>query len=197
MTQSQLITGLKKGDDRAIKVWFNVFYGELMSVALVKIKSKKDAKDVVQETFINCLKQLPLFEQRSSLKTWMISILRHEIADFYRKKYAKKAIKTLPLSQVLLGEAYFFSADQAADAHQMTRIHQISDTHQVAQQVKQQVKQVLSKMMPAKKELLLMKYVDKKRVKQIAQELGRTLKSVESDLFRARKIFRQLYANLD
>jgi DNA-directed RNA polymerase specialized sigma24 family protein len=41
------------------------------------------------------------------------------------------------------------------------------------------------------------KYVDKKRVKELAQEFGRSEKAIESELFRARKEFRLLWANLE
>ena len=46
-------------------------------------------------------------------------------------------------------------------------------------------------------ELLMKKYVDKKRVKELAQEFGRSEKAIESELFRARKEFRLLWANLE
>jgi len=43
------------------------------------------------------------------------------------------------------------------------------------------------------RELLLLKYIDKMRVKEISILLDRTVKSIESDLFRAREEFRVIY----
>lgn len=100
----------------------------------------------------------------------MKSIARHEVADYYRKRYAKKALRTLPLSELVLGV-------------------EISNSSETSEKVVA----VLKKMKRDYQELLLLKYVDRKKVKDIARELGRTVKAVESDLFRARRDFRVLY----
>ncbi|GAG37642.1 unnamed protein product, partial [marine sediment metagenome] len=103
-SEKELVSQLKKGNPQAVETWFNQFYPELLAVAKLKAKTSQDAEDLVQETLINCLKQIQIFRGDASLKTWMMTILRHEIADYYRKKYAKKAIKTLPLTDFLLKE---------------------------------------------------------------------------------------------
>ncbi len=173
MSETNLVKRIKQGDPAAVETWFKSFQPELMKIALKKAKTRKDAEDLVQETFINCLKQIHLFRENSSLKTWMISILRHEIADYYRKKYAKKAIKTVPLTEFILNR-------------------KIEDSKKVSQKVST----VLGKMMERRKKLLLMKYVDGLDVKEIADRVGRSFKAVESDLYRARQDFKKLYATV-
>jgi DNA-directed RNA polymerase specialized sigma24 family protein len=42
-----------------------------------------------------------------------------------------------------------------------------------------------------------MKYVDELKVIEIAQKLGKTFKSVEADLYRARQAFIRLYSELE
>ncbi|MGD9129400.1 MAG: RNA polymerase sigma factor [Candidatus Woesebacteria bacterium] len=170
----KLISQIKRGNAAAIKQWFLSYQPILLNIALKKVKTTEDAEELVQETFISCLKNATLFQEKSSLQSWMIAILRHEIADYYRKLYAKKAIRTLPLGELLLKSP-------------------VNDSHETSNKVKE----VLKKMMKEKRELLLLKYVDKKKVKEIAKRLGRTTKSVESDLFRARKEFRELYLLLE
>jgi len=56
------------------------------------------------------------------------------------------------------------------------------------------VKEILLKMTQESREILQMKYIDKKHVKDIAKEMGKTVKSVESILFRARTEFREMYS---
>lgn len=170
MDDKELIIQLKTGDDQAVKVWFNLYYSRLLKVVEQKISDKKDAEEIVQETFLNCLKHLPLFLGKSSIWTWMNSITRHEISDYYRKKYAKKALKTIPLSE-------FFP------------LTQISDSDDVSHKVNE----VLNQMRDSYKELLLLKYADGKKVAVIAGELNKSVKSIESDLFRARQEFKKLW----
>ena len=169
-SEKDLIKALRRGDKRATKYWFKHFYKRLFAIAVKKVRSEEDAKELIQETFINCLRNLHSFRGKAKLSTWMISILYHEIADYYRKLYAKKAIKVLPLGDFLLNWS-------------------ISDSHEVSAKVRL----ILSKMVKEKRELLLLKYVDKKKVKEIAKNLGRTVKSIESDLFRVRTEFKKLY----
>lgn len=166
-----MLAKLKSGDPEGVRLWFDQYHDRMLRSVLVRVSNPKDAEEIVQETFLNCLKHLPLFRGESSIWTWMNSIARHEIADHYRKKYAKKTLETLPLHDWLL----------AKDVH---------DSHEVAEQVRV----VLSKMRENYQELLLMKYVDNLKVSKIAEILGRSVKAVESDLFRAREEFRVIWA---
>ena len=171
MEEQELVSLLKTGDEHAVKIWFDAYYTKLFNVVVMKVTNKKDAEEIAQQTFLNCLKHLPLFLGKSSIWTWMNAIARHEIADYFRKKYAKKALQTIPLSDLL-------------------PLNQISDSDDVSQKVTS----VLSKMKSYYKELLLLKYADGKKVSDIAQEFDRSVKSIESDLFRARKKFKELWA---
>jgi len=170
MEEKELITKLKSGDEHAVKLWFDLYFNRLLNIIEMKVSNKKDAEEIVQQTFLNCLKHLPLFLGKSSIWTWMNSIARHEVADYFRKRYAKKALKTIPLSELI-------------------PLKQISDSEDVSLKVRE----VLSKMRADYSELLLLKYADGKKVTTIAKELGKSIKSIESDLFRARKEFKELW----
>lgn len=169
-----LVEALKAGNELAVEYWFKKYRLKLKKIALSKISNSSQVAEIVQETFINCLQTLNLFKGNSSLLTWMQSVLRHEIADYYRKRYAKKFIQTIPLSDFLLEQNYKDATTSA-----------------------ELVSVVLKRMVCKNRELLLKKYVDCKKVKEIALEMGDTVKAVESDLFRARQEFRSLWAALD
>jgi DNA-directed RNA polymerase specialized sigma24 family protein len=100
-----------------------------------------------------------------------MTILRHEIADYYRKKYAKKALETVPLGQRVFSKPIQDSAE-----------------------VEKTVRNTLKQMSDYRKKLLLMKYVDGLKVKEIARQLGKTFKSVEAELWRSRESFKHIYA---
>lgn len=169
-----LLHALRHGHADAVAYWFKHYRRPLTRVIAAKVTPEKDVDELVQETFINCLKHLPLFRGQSGLLTWMYSIARHEIADYYRKKYAKKAIAALPLTDLLPA-------------------HQTHDAHEVSEKVRL----VFSQLSREYRELLLLKYIDGKKVEEIAQEMDRSVKAVESDLFRARREFRELYVAVE
>jgi len=169
-----LVEALKKGDALAVEYWFKKYRAKLRQIAFLKVSSAQVANEIVQETFISCLQTLNLFQGKSSLLTWMQSVMRHEIADYYRKRYAKKFIQTIPLSDIFLEQNYKDAASSA-----------------------EAVSVVLKQMLQKNRELLLKKYVDCKKVKEIALELGNSVKAVESDLFRARQEFKTLWLELE
>ena len=169
--ESQIIELLKLGDPTAVEYWFAEYEAPLKSYVHSKIESAHDVEEIVQETFLSCLKQLNLFRGESSLQTWMFSVARHEVADFYRKKYAKRALQLFPLTQELIGS-------------------KVDDSHEISEKVKV----VLSQMTATSRELLQKKYVDGMKVLDIAEEWSRSVKSGESELFRARNEFRELYS---
>lgn len=173
VSDHQLLLALKSGQPEAVREWFTSFQGKLAAFIALKVSDTHDVDELTQETFLSCLKHLPLFRGESSIWTWMQGIARHEIADYYRKKYAKKALKTIPLSD-------WFLDQPVADAHETA--HQVSAA--------------LAALSTEYRELILLKYADKLRVKEIAQRLNRTIKAVEADLFRAREAFKAAYANV-
>jgi RNA polymerase sigma-70 factor, ECF subfamily len=171
LDEHTLVEQIKRGDNAAVRGWFADYYREMYRFIAQKITVEHDIEELTQETFIQCLKNIQLFNGDASLLTWMKSVARHEVADYYRKKYAKRALQTLPLHQLVLGES-------------------VHDAHEVSERVKQ----ALIAMRVDYQELLLLKYVDGKTVKTIAAELNKTVKAVEADLFRARQDFKELYA---
>lgn len=168
---AELLKELKAGSAKAVEQWYRQYSPQVRQLVASKVSIKADIDEMVQDTFKSCLKHLPLFRGDSSISTWMYRIARHEIADYYRRKYAKKAIRALPLADFLMVE-------KPHNAHETS----------------ERVKQVLRQLPAQYQELLLLKYVDKKRVKDISKQLGRSVKAIESDLFRARKAFKEEYS---
>ena len=180
-TEKALLIDLKAGLPEAVEQWFQTMKPHLTAFVDVKIDNPKDRDELVQEVFLHSLKQLPLFRGDSSLWTWMCSIARHEIADYYRKRYAKKALKTLPLMDWLVH-----------DIEQATENDIIRDASELAEVVRS----TLSKMTPKYRALLLGKYLDEHSVKELATQHDKSEKSIESDLFRARQEFKELWAQV-
>ena len=180
-TEKALLVDLKEGLPEAVKQWFQILKPHLTAFVGTKIDNPKDRDELVQEVFVHSLKQLPLFRGESSLWTWMCSIARHEIADYYRKRYAKKALKTLPLMDWLVHDLGHISGGNVPrDASELAEV----------------VRSTLSQMTPKYRSLLLGKYVDECSVKDLAKQHEKSEKSIESDLFRARQEFKELWAQV-
>jgi RNA polymerase sigma-70 factor (ECF subfamily) len=78
-TQSEpddgLVQALRRGDEDAFVALVSRYYSAMLSLALLYVPSHAVAEEVVQETWLAVLQGISRFEGRSSLKTWMFSIL--------------------------------------------------------------------------------------------------------------------------
>ncbi len=62
-------------------------HGDLLyRYALSRVSDESVAEDLVQETFLSALKAVSEFNRDSSVETWLVSILKRKIIDYYRKK---------------------------------------------------------------------------------------------------------------
>ncbi len=70
-----LLAGLRAGDETAFQELVATHSPMLMRIALMHVPSRAVAEEVVQETWLAVLEGVGRFEGRSSLKTWITSIL--------------------------------------------------------------------------------------------------------------------------
>jgi RNA polymerase sigma-70 factor (ECF subfamily) len=73
-----LIASLRSGDENAFTYLVDCHYASMVRVAVLFCRDQDAAEEVVQETWIAVLKGLEKFEARSSLKTWIFSILANK-----------------------------------------------------------------------------------------------------------------------
>lgn len=156
------------------KKTFRKFYRETQSKLLAwitrEVACHEDAEEIVQDTYLAFLDSLPLYRGTSSLWTFLTAIARHELADYWRKRYAKKAILTIPFADHVYHEKLFS-----------------------ARQVNQVVDKVYAELLPDHAKILKMKYEQGLSIKAIAHDLNLSFKATESRLFRARRAFQLAY----
>ncbi|HVU10438.1 MAG TPA: sigma-70 family RNA polymerase sigma factor [Phototrophicaceae bacterium] len=70
-----LLEALRDGDEQAFERLIEAYQASMVRVALLYVPTRTLAEEAVQETWIGVLKGLNRFEGRSSLKTWIFSIL--------------------------------------------------------------------------------------------------------------------------
>ncbi len=65
--------------------WVNLHADYLFNYTISRINTHDLAKDIVQDTFFAALKAQDNFQGKASERTWLISILKRKIIDYYRK----------------------------------------------------------------------------------------------------------------
>lgn len=71
----QLLERLREKDETAFEILLDRYHSGMVNIALIYLNERTVAEEVVQETWIGVLRGLHRFEGRSSLKTWIFSIL--------------------------------------------------------------------------------------------------------------------------
>ncbi len=66
-------------------LWVDEHGDALFRFAILRVKDEDVAADLVQDTFLSALKARDGFRGGSTLRTWLIGILKHKIVDYYRK----------------------------------------------------------------------------------------------------------------
>jgi RNA polymerase sigma factor (sigma-70 family) len=71
----------------------------LLRYAMLQLRDRELAEDVVQETLLAVLEGRAGFSGNSSHKTWLTGILKHKIIDMMRRKSREQPLTSTPLSR--------------------------------------------------------------------------------------------------
>jgi RNA polymerase sigma-70 factor, ECF subfamily len=88
-----LVTALRRGDEKAFAELVDRYQGPLIRLAMVYVRNRAVAEEVVQDTWVAVLGGLERFEGRSLLRTWIFRILVNRA-----KTRAVREARTTPFS---------------------------------------------------------------------------------------------------
>jgi len=170
-----LIEEVLSGKKGAATRFYREYSPRLRRYLTVKLP-EEEVEEILQDTFLSAFDSLSLYRGEASVSTWLISIARHEIADFYRKRYVREVVeKTSPLFENMVSE--ILSPEFEWEKKKIEK--RFFDAYRG---LNKQYQDVLS-----------YKYELSMSVKEIAERMKLSFKATESLLFRARGAFREAY----
>lgn len=164
---------LKQGDKSAFEQFYRKTYPRLLAFIVGRVGRRKDGEELAHDTYLSFLDSLPLFQGNSTITTFLYAIARHEVADYFRKRYAKKAILTVPFVDQLYTEKLYNAA-----------------------LLNSELERVFANLSHDQVVILRLKYEEGMPVLAIAKMLSLSMKAAEAKLWRARKAFQAVYLNL-
>ena len=120
--------------DRESQIFEKLYqdYSEkVYSLSRFKGLSMQDSQDIVQDTFAAVFAGYHSFENKSSIKTYIVSIAKNKIADFYRKKYRHPeeelsgTMETGPQTDNVIEKTDIARQVENLDAEQQELLHMI------------------------------------------------------------------------
>ena len=138
-----------------------------------------DAEETLQDIFLAAFESLPLYKGESQIKTWLMAIAHHETADFYRRKFCKKALQiTTKLSE---------NATCEITTPEYIFVHK---------QINEKIDGAMGKIREQYRQILMLRYETGMSVREISQKLCLNFKATESLLYRARLAFIKTYEGI-
>ncbi|MGH2465704.1 MAG: RNA polymerase sigma factor, partial [Candidatus Limnocylindrales bacterium] len=72
----------RSGDPEAIARLYDLYAARVYRFALVRVESRADAEDILQQTFVKMIEALPRYEDRGlPFAAWLFRIARNSMID--------------------------------------------------------------------------------------------------------------------
>jgi RNA polymerase sigma-70 factor, ECF subfamily len=156
--------------------FYNKYYFGLRKFVSQKIDDEGVVDEIVNDTMLAAMNSKNTFNQKCSEFSWVCSIAKHKVIDYYRKK----KIKTVLFS---VSPVFEEIADKALTPERDV----------LKNELKEEIKKTFREIKEGYKKLLRLKYIDGFKVNEIAKKTKLTPKAVESRLVRAKKQFREAW----
>lgn len=178
MSEKEIISALRAGDARAFENLLDQFQDKVYRSCLSYLPNPQEAEDIAQEVFVEVYQSIHKFEAKSSLSTWIYRITANKCLEHLRKKKAKKRLGFL---QSIIG----------GEIEEDKRAYLSDYNHPGA---KLEAKEKLALLQKAVESLpdgqrvvITLFYFEQKSQKEISEITDKSISSVESLLFRAKK----------
>jgi len=171
---TRLAAAILDGDRKATAEFVSRYTDGLYRYVFTRLAPRTDlVEDLVQEVFLAAWEHLASFRGQSSLEGWLLGIARHKVEDHYRTHLRA------PLSVEEEPEADDWSL--APDL----------DEKLDEERLRERTARVLDGLPEAYRLALLWRYWEKCPAQEMAMRTGKTEKSIERLLARARQRFRR------
>ncbi len=172
-SDDQLVTDYLNGDEEAFSALLHRYLKSLYNFSFRLTNEKAAAEDVAQEAFVKVWKNISKYHIGGNFKTWIFTIARNATIDYLRKK------KNIQFSafESDSGENFFVEnlADDAPTPEELF----------VLAEQKELVSNMLQKVSPAQREVLILHEGENMTFDEIGKILNKPLNTVKSQHRRA------------
>jgi RNA polymerase sigma-70 factor (ECF subfamily) len=159
---------LKKQDVHIFEKIFNEYGKSIYNFLIIKTQCHyDDAQDILNDTFLSAFESTHTLQSKKNIRSWLIKIAHRRYYDLIRKRFRIKKYQDLQKDCIRPQE----------DIHE--KIHK--------KQKALLFRMAMDNINPTYKSIITMKYLDEKKITDIARELNRTESSVINIINRAKK----------
>ena len=168
-TDHDLILAALGGDHEAFAILVERYVSPIYKFSYRYVRNGPDAEDIAQETFVRVWKNLKKFDQSKTFKTWIFAIAKNASLDLLKKK------RPMSFSQIGeeddIVEAVLASYVMIPDASDITFDQGL---------LRNDFNVALAKLPPHYRDVMVLRYTDNLKFREIAERLGEPLDTVKS-----------------
>lgn len=157
--------------DEPLEQIYRRYYRELYRFLVVRCPNADMVDDIIQNTFLEALKSMESFSGRSSVKTWLFAIAKHQLYRHLRKQKSHADLEQVP-------EAALAQRTEMAD-----------------RMVAQHILDWMDRLDPPFKDIMKLRLVDGLSFKEIGMRVNRTETYCRVNFFRMKEKLRKEHAD--
>lgn len=175
LDEHELIRQIQQGNRKLYRMVVKQYQHQVYAVSLQATGHPKEAEDLTQEVFLQAYRSLSSFRFQSRFSTWLYRIAINKGLDWKRKKSRTPALLSPDIDQQ--------SVSSSAD---------LPENILLKKEEQHRVRQMVEDLPDRYRNVVQRYYFDEQPYEDIATELGIALKTVETRLYRARKMLHQI-----
>ncbi|MET3037485.1 sigma-70 family RNA polymerase sigma factor [Chryseobacterium sp. NRRL B-14859] len=172
-----LIQKAKDKDQKAQTKLINIFWVDVFSFVMKKVRDENDADEITVNVFSKVLSKLDMFDPHFQFKTWILTIAQNTVIDFWRKKSRENEDSIENLDQVK--NQYAKSPEELM----------ISDEEQ------KKIIKTIESLDANYQDIIKLRFFEEKSIKEIAEELAISVANAKVRVMRAKKVLAELLKN--
>lgn len=171
MDQSGQVKRLISGDKIVINELYEEYSSKLYNFAFGYLKSEPDAKDIVQEVFINLWDNRKKINKDSNLNAYLFTIAKNTVISVFRKKLSEKQyLENLKEKVIITG----------TDTESRVNYDLLSE----------KIAELIDGLPPQRRKVYILSKEEGLSNQKVADELGISIKTVEDHITKARKFLK-------
>jgi RNA polymerase sigma factor (sigma-70 family) len=186
LQEDTFIFELQSGNQSAYSQLIDDYQQKVFATCISFVPNKEDAEDIAQEVFIEVFNSIHKFKGDSKLSTWIYRITTNKCLEFIRKKNTKKRFAFM--QSILGNEIPMDKTSYFTDFNHPGIVLENKERNETLFHAINQLPEI-------QRVVFTLHKIDGKSYKEISEIIKKSVSSVESLMFRAKKNLQKLLEN--
>lgn len=173
-TLIELVQNAKDKDQKAQTQLINLFWVDVFSFVMKKVKDENDADEITVHVFSKVLSKLDMYDPNFQFKTWILTIAQNTIIDFWRKKSRE--------------------SEDANDSLDEVKNHFAKSPEEllISEEEQRKIVQIIETMDAKYQDIIKLRFFEEKSIKEIAEDLKLSVANTKVRIMRAKKVLSEM-----